>query len=65
MKRGTARERILQAALEVFARKGYHRAIVDEFSTHLASAVAEVIASRHGALTQLLLRSIGAEGTTP
>ena len=79
MKRGTAREKILQAALEVFARKGYHRAIVDdivrasgtskgamyhhfptkealflalvdEFSTHLATAVAEAIASRHGAL---------------
>lgn len=79
MKRGTAREKILQAALEVFSRKGYHRAIVDdivrasgtskgavyhhfpnkealflalveEFSNHLATAVAEAIASRHGAL---------------
>ncbi len=30
MQRGTARERILQAALEVFARKGYHRGIVDD-----------------------------------
>ncbi len=79
MKRGTARERILHAALEMFARKGYHRAIVDdivrasgtskgavyhhfptkaalflalveEFSNHLATAVAEAIASRHGAL---------------
>ncbi len=30
MKKGMARERILQAALEVFARKGYHRAIVDD-----------------------------------
>ena len=26
----TTRERILQAALEVFARKGYHRALVDD-----------------------------------
>jgi len=79
MKKGKARERILQAALEVFARKGYHRAIVDdivrvsgtskgavyhhfptkealflalvdEFSNHLATAVAQAIESRHGAL---------------
>lgn len=82
MKRGTARERILQAALEVFARKGYHRgivddivrasgtskgavyhhfptkealflALVDEFSNHLATAAAEAIESRHGALAKV------------
>ncbi len=79
MKKGTARERILRAALKVFARKGYHKgivddivrasgtskgaiyhhfptkealflALVDEFSNHLATAVAQVIESRHGAL---------------
>jgi len=79
MKKGTARERILQAALEIFARKGYHRAIVDdivrasgtskgavyhhfptkealflalveEFSNHLATSVAEAIENRQGAL---------------
>src|SRR4026209_122096 len=27
---GTTRDRILQAALEVFAQKGYHRALVDD-----------------------------------
>lgn len=82
MKKGTARERILQAALEVFAHKGYHRgivddivrasgtskgavyhhfptkealflALVDEFSNHLATAVAEAVASRHGALAKV------------
>jgi AcrR family transcriptional regulator len=82
VKKGTARERILQAALEVFARKGYHRAIVDdivrasgtskgavyhhfptkealflalvdEFSNHLATAVAQAIESRHGALAKV------------
>ena len=82
MKRGTARERIFQAALEVFARKGYHRAIVDdivrasgtskgavyhhfptkealflalvdEFSSHLAAAVAAAIESRRGALAKV------------
>lgn len=82
MKKGQARERILQAALEVFARKGYHRgvvddivrasgtskgavyhhfpnkealflALVDEFSNHLAAAVAETIAKRHGALAKV------------
>jgi TetR/AcrR family transcriptional regulator, fatty acid metabolism regulator protein len=30
MKRGAAREKILEAALAVFAQKGYHRAIVDD-----------------------------------
>jgi len=82
VKRGNARERILQAALEVFARKGYHRAIVDdivrasgtskgavyhhfptkealflalvdEFSNHLATAVAGAIENRRGALAKV------------
>lgn len=73
------RERILDAALDVFARKGYHRATVDDivrasgtskgavyhhfpnkeavflalgdtFTGRLSRAVAEAIASRHGAL---------------
>ena len=30
MSRGETRDRILRAALEVFARKGYHRAVVDD-----------------------------------
>ncbi len=30
MKKGAAREKILEAALTVFAQKGYHRAIVDD-----------------------------------
>ena len=30
MKKGSAREKILEAALTVFAQKGYHRAIVDD-----------------------------------
>jgi AcrR family transcriptional regulator len=82
VKKGTARERILQAAVEVFAHKGYHRgivddivrasgtskgavyhhfptkealflALVDEFSSHLATAVAEAVASRRGALAKV------------
>ena len=73
------RDRILQAALEVFAQKGYHRALVDDivrashtskgavyhhfpnkealflalvddFSGHLAEAVAAAIGASHGAL---------------
>ena len=73
------RERILQAALSVFAERGYHRAavddivrasgtskgavyhhfpnkealflaLVDEFSSRLAEAVAGAIGSAHGAL---------------
>jgi AcrR family transcriptional regulator len=79
---GGTRERILAGALDVFARKGYHRAIVDdivrasgtskgavyhhfpnkealflalvdEFSAHLAGAVASAIAARHGALAKV------------
>src|SRR5215475_9113521 len=73
------RDRILGAALDVFARKGYHRAVVDDivrvsetskgavyhhfpnkeaiflalvddFATRLADAVARAIAGSHGAL---------------
>jgi len=75
----TTRDRILQAALQVFAGKGYHRAVVDdivrasrtskgavyhhfpnkealflalvdEFSTRLAVAIAGAIDGAHGAL---------------
>jgi AcrR family transcriptional regulator len=76
------RDRILQAALQVFAQKGYHRAsvddivhasgtskgavyhhfpnkealflaLVDEFSSRLAQAVAEAIGGAHGALAKV------------
>jgi hypothetical protein len=58
------RERILDAALEVFARKGYHRALVDDIvrasSTskgaalaRLAGAVAAAVGSRQGALPKV------------
>ena len=82
MKRGAAREKILEAALSVFAQKGYHRAIVDdivrasgtskgavyhhfpnkealflalvdEFSSHLATAAAAAIEAQHGALKKV------------
>ena len=82
MSRVATRERILDAALEVFARKGYHRAIVDDivrasgtskgavyhhfptkeaiflalvddFATRLARAVAAAIAEQHGALAKV------------
>ena len=80
--RTATRDRILAAALDVFARKGYHRArvddivrasgtskgavyhhfphkqavflaLVDEFAARLAGAVAEAIATRHGALAKV------------
>jgi TetR/AcrR family transcriptional regulator, fatty acid metabolism regulator protein len=76
------RDRILEAALDIFARKGYHRAIVDDivrasgtskgavyhhfpnkeavflalvddFAARLATAVAETIAARQGALSKV------------
>ena len=76
------RDRILEAALDVFARKGYHRAIVDDivrasgtskgavyhhfpgkeavfvalvddFAARLATAVAEAVAARPGALPKV------------
>lgn len=76
------RARILEAALDVFARKGYHRAIVDDivrasgtskgavyhhfpnkeavflalvddFAARLATAVAQTVASRQGALPKV------------
>jgi AcrR family transcriptional regulator len=82
MKKGAAREKILEAALSVFAQKGYHRAIVDdivrasgtskgavyhhfsnkealflalvdEFSSHLATAAAAAIEAQHGALKKV------------
>ena len=82
MSKTATREKILQAALQVFAEKGYHRAavddivrvsatskggvyhhfpnkealflaLVDEFSAHLARAVALAIASSHGALAKV------------
>ena len=82
MKKGAAREKILAAALSVFAQKGYHRAIVDdivrasgtskgavyhhfsnkealflalvdEFSSHLATAAAAAIEAQHGALKKV------------
>ena len=82
MRKIATREKILEAALSVFAQKGYHRAIVDdivrasgtskgavyhhfpnkealflalvdEFSSHLATAAAEAIAGEHGALKKV------------
>ena len=82
MKKIATREKILEAALSVFAQKGYHRAIVDdivrasgtskgavyhhfpnkealflalvdEFASHLATAVAGAIAAQHGALKKV------------
>jgi AcrR family transcriptional regulator len=79
MSKAATRDRILQAALQVFAEKGYHRAavddivrtsrtskgavyhhfpnkealflaLVDDFSGHLAGAVAAAIAASHGSL---------------
>ena len=79
MSKTATRERILQAALQVFAQKGYHRAVVDdivrasrtskgavyhhfpnkealflalvdEFSSHLATAIGTGIAGSSGAL---------------
>jgi AcrR family transcriptional regulator len=46
------RDRILDAALDVFARKGYHRAIVDDI-------VRASLTSKGAVYTRLLLRSIG------
>ena len=82
MSKVATRERILDGALEVFARKGYHGAIVDDivrasgtskgavyhhfpnkeavflalvddFSSRLARAVAAAIAEQHGALAKV------------
>ncbi len=79
MNKVATRDKILHAALQVFAQKGYHRAVVDdivrasrtskgavyhhfpnkealflalvdEFASHLAEAIASAIASSHGAL---------------
>jgi len=80
--KAATRDKILHAALQVFAEKGYHRAavddivrasrtskgavyhhfpnkealflaLVDEFSAHLAEAIAAAIATSHGALDKV------------
>ncbi len=48
----STRERILEAALEVFAEKGYHRASVDD--------IVRASGTSKGAVYRLLVRSIGA-----
>ena len=53
MSRLSTRDRILDAALSVFAGKGYHRATVDDFTGRLAAAVARAIGTRQGALAKV------------
>ena len=53
MSKVATRERILDGALEVFARKGYHRAVVDDIAARLAGAVAAAVGARQGALPKV------------
>ena len=65
MSKVATRERILDGALDVFACKGYHRAIVDDIvrasgtSKGALRTLAWLGAVNEIALTRLLLRSIG------